>query len=222
MESQMANLTKPTDVRDEEYNTRQMLLNVNRRMQVATVSAALAALAACGALVMLMPLKQTVPYVVNVNRTTGEVTVPQQQSWEKFDPDWMTVSFFLRRWVSDLFTINRYLTAQITDPRAQEFLRGTNAIAEFKEFRAQDQTYLRLAQDPTLVRNVTVKSITPIAGTKNGALADVELTTISGGVSKVEHRLVTLYWIILKPDNPKDAEQNPLGIYITDFRVSGQ
>jgi len=218
----MAKPGKPTDVRDEEYDTRQMLLNVNRRMQRATIASALAAMTACGALVALMPLKQTVPYVVNVNKTTGEVSVPSQSDWQQFTPNWLSESFFLRRWVSDLFTINQYLTVQITDPRAQAFLRGPNAIAEFKSFRDVDQTYLRLAKNPTLVRNVTVKSLTPIAGTKNGAVADVDLTTISGGTTTTEHRLVTLYWVILKPTDMADAKDNPIGIYITDFRVSNQ
>lgn len=215
----MPKIQPPTDVRDEEYDTRQMLLNVNRRMQRAVVASSLAAVAACGALLLLMPLKQTVPYVVDVNKTTGEVTVPAQSEWAEFKPDWAIESFFLRRWVSDLFTINQY-TMQTTDPRAQAFLRGSNAIAEFKAFREQDQTYTRLAQNPTLVRNVTVKSLTPIAGTNNGAVADVELTTLSGGNKTVDHRLVTLYWVILKPSDVSEARDNPVGIYITDFRIS--
>lgn len=215
-------LRKPTDLRSEEFDTRQMLLTVNRRMQKAAIMSAGAALAACVAVLALLPLKKAVPYIVTVNKTTGEVSVPSQDAAVAFNPSWINKAFFLRRWIEDLFTINQYLTVQITDPRAQAFLRGANAIAEFKAFRAEDQTYIRLAKDPTLVRNVKVEDLTPIAGTKNGAVANVELTTIQGGQTTVEHRLITLYWVIIPPQTPEDARINPIGIYVTDFKISNK
>ncbi|WP_316502815.1 VirB8/TrbF family protein, partial [Klebsiella grimontii] len=72
-----------------------------------------AALTASAALMLAMPLKKVVPYVVNVNTTTGEVTAPRQQMSEHFEPAWANESFFVRRWIEDMLTINQHTTVNI-------------------------------------------------------------------------------------------------------------
>ncbi len=212
-------LQPPTDVRREEFDTRQMLLTVNRRMQTAVVVSAAATALAAASLFFLMPLKKVVPYVIEVNKTTGEATVPQQQPAAEFSPDWNVQMYFVRKWIKDLLSINQY-TFKTTDPDAQYVLRGQNAITEFQQFRAEDGTYQALADHPLLVRNVDVQQVTPIAGTKNGVVARVRTTTLLDGQSKTQDWLITVYWTFLPPQTPQDIQKNPIGLWITDFKAS--
>lgn len=213
-------LRAPDSAAQREFDTRQMLAAMNAKLLTATTIAVGAALAAVAAVAMLAPLKEVRPYVVKVDDKTGDVRVSERDDVRAFKPQWIHRAFFLRRWVEDLFTINRVLTTQVTDPRAQQFLRGQNAIAQFDAFRKSDATYERLAKDPALVRDVVVESLVPVAGTEGSAVATVRLTTRSGGQSLVERRTVTMFWIEVTPKTQEEAATNPLGLYITDFRVS--
>lgn len=213
-------IESPASVADEEFSTRLLLSNVNTRLAKVAIMTSAVSVGLVVILFLFLPLKKSVPYVVQVNKTTGEVTVPADQLATAFNPTWDNEAFFVRRWVSDLFTINQYLTVKMTDPRAQLFLRGQNAIAEYHAFRTEDDTFGRLASDPSLVRDVQVVNLTPIAGTRNGAVAQVALTTHSDGKTTVETKLITLYYVLLPSTNPADLAENPIGIYITDFKVS--
>jgi type IV secretion system protein VirB8 len=212
-------LRSPTTVREEEFDTRQMLLNVNRRMQTAVIASAVATAAAAGSLLFLMPLKQTVPYVLEVNKTTGEVVAPQQQPASAYSPDWNVKMFFIRSWITNLLSINQY-TFKTTDPAAQYLLRGNNAIAEFKQFRAEDGTYQNLVDHPNMVRNVDIRQVTPVAGTNNGIVAQVHTTTMKGGQVSTQDWLLTVYWTFIVTQTPEDVRHNPAGLWVTDFKVS--
>lgn len=215
----MRPLRPPTSVREEEFDTRQMLLNVNRRMQMAVVISAAATAAAAGSLFFLMPLKQTVPYVIEVNKTTGQVTSPAQQTAAAYSPEWNVKMFFVREWVRNLLSVNPY-TFKMTDPAAQFYLRGNNAIAEFRQFRAEDGTYQKLVDHPNMVRNVDIQQVTPVAGTQNGIVARVRTTTISAGSTTTADWLLTIYWTYIPPASPQDVDKNPAGLWITDFKAS--
>lgn len=210
----------PIPAKDDEFNTRELLLKLNKRLSSIAVAVGGGVIVLSLTIFVMMPLKKSIPFVVHVDNTTGEVSVPQQQVMSQFTPAWANESFFLRRWLSDLFTINQYLTVQQYDPRAREFIRGQNAITEYNDFRYEDQTFDRLAKDPTLVRDARITALTPIAGTKNGAVAEVTLTTRNAGQVTVVHKLVTLYFVVLTPTDPREIIRNPIGIYITDFKIT--
>lgn len=209
---------KPSDAKATEFDTRQLLAETNRKLLMASIVSGVTALAAVMAVVGLTPLKQSVPYIVTA-APTGEVKVVATETG-RFEPQWIHKEYFLRQWISDLFTINRTLTVQITDPRAQAFLRGNTAIAQFDAFRKADQTYERLAKNPGLVRDVEIESLAPVAGSNNGAVATVKLTTRNGEMVQVEKRLVTVFWVEIPPKNRDEALVNPIGLYITDFKIS--
>jgi type IV secretory pathway component VirB8 len=209
----------PIPVKDEELGTRELVLTLNKRLAVATVSSGLAVLGLSIVILALFPLKETKPYVIEVARD-GAAYVPPQQEASAYKPKFDTVSFFIRRWISDAFTINQYGTVQTLDPRARRFLRGATAIGEYKDFVAADGKFTKMAEDPSLVRDVEVVNIIPVAGTNNGVVADVKLTTRSGGTVHEEHRMVTIYYEFFSLTDRKDIEENPIGIFITDFKVS--
>lgn len=222
MGKKTVSMESPATARDEDINTRALMATVTRKLSAVAIFTSIGIAFMGLALVLLMPLKRSVPYIVHVNSKTGEVTVPDDQSVMAFQPDWNNAAFFLRRWITDMFSINQYLTVKVQDPRAQYFLRGANAISEYKTFREQDGTFDRLVADPTLVRNVKILSLTPVAGTKNGAVAQITLTTLSKGETTTVNGLLTLYYVFLPTNDPKTLQENPIGIYVTDFKLSSQ
>ncbi len=215
-------IESPVSAADEEFSTRTILANVNSKMTKVAMMSTAASLGMVVVLFMFLPLKKSIPYIVQVNKTTGEVNVPAAQLSTVFTPTWANSSYFIRRWVTDMFTINQYLTAKISDPRAQLYIRGQNAISEYKAFRNSDQTFERLVSNPGLTRDVQVLNLTPTAGTENGAVAQVLLTTHDNGKQTSVTKLITLYWVLLPSTDPADLTINPIGLYITDFKISSQ
>lgn len=213
-------MQSPATAADTDLNTRALMSAVNGKLSRVSIATSMACAFLAFALWSMMPLKQAVPYVVQVNSTSGEVTVPADQAVAQFNPQWASIDFFLRRWVTDMFTINQYLTVNIYDPRAQGFLRGQNAIAEYKAFRESDKTFEQLAEDPSLVRDVNILSLTPIAGTENGVVAQVTMTVHRKGQPLVVNKLVTIYYAFIKTNDIPTLRQNPISIYITDFKLS--
>lgn len=210
----------PIPVKDEALGTRELLLSLNKRLASVSIASALASVAMAVVVVAMFPLKEMQPYVIEV-KPDGSVDVPRQASAVEYNPKFETISFFLRRWVVDAFIINQYSTVQTNDPRARMFLRGANAIGAYKDFLASDGKFDLMARDPTLTRDVEVLGITPIAGIKNGVVVDVKLVTRSGGNAKEDRRTVTIYYEFFKLEDRKDIENNPIGIFITDFKVGG-
>jgi len=208
----------PIPVKDEALGTRELLLTLNRRLVTAVIASAVAVLAVSATLFSLFPLKEIKPYIIEVAKD-GSAYVPPQTEATEYKPQKATIEFFLRRWVTDAFTINQYSTVQTLDPRARMFLRGANAIAAYKDFLAADGKFELLARDPTLVRDVEILGVTPIAGTKNGVVIDTKLITRSQGKVTESRRLVTIYYELFPPQDKKELEVNPIGIYITDFKV---
>lgn len=214
-------LKSPIPVKDEALGTRELMLTLNKRLAAAAIAGAVASAMMAGVVVALFPLKESVPYVIEVNKADGSASVPVQTPAIKYNPEFDTVAFFMRRWVQDAFIINQYSTVQTLDPRARLFLRGANAIGVYNDFLKTDQKFELMAKNPTLTRDVEVLAITPIAGTQNGLVADIKLTTRLGGSVQEDRRLVTIYYEIFPPQNRKDVEANPIGIFVTDFKVGG-
>lgn len=208
----------PIPVKDEALGIRELVLTLNKRLAVAVVASAVSSVAMAIAILSLFPLKETKPYIVEVAKD-GSAYVPPQAPAEEYKPQKATIEFFLRRWVSDAFTINQYSTVQTLDPRARMFLRGANAIGAYNDFLRTDGKFDRIAKDPALVRDVEILNVAPIAGTDNGVIIDVKLTTRSGGEATEERRLVTIYYEFFRPENRRDVEVNPIGIYVTDFKI---
>lgn len=213
-------LKSPIPVKDEALGTRELVLTLNKRLATAAVASAVASVAMAIVVFSLFPLKESKPYIIEVAKD-GSAYVPQQFDAVEYKPQLDTIAFFLRRWVVDAFTINQYSTVQTLDPRARLFLRGENAIGAYRDFLAQDGKFDLMTKDPALVRDVEIMSVTQIAGTTNGVIVDAKLTTRADGVAREERRLVTVYYEVFRPENRKDVEANPLGIFVTDFKVGG-
>ncbi len=211
-------LKSPIPVKDEALGTRELVLTLNKRLASAAIASALAAVAMSVVVVSLFPLKEVRPYIIEVGKD-GSAYVPPQSDAVAYNPTFETVSFFLRRWVSDAYTINAHSTVQVLDPRARLFLRGSIAIGAYGDFLKGDRKFEMMAEDPALARDVEIMSSTPIAGVKNGVVLHTKLITRRGGVAREDRRLVTIYYEFFKPADRRDAEGNPIGIFVTDFKI---
>ncbi len=211
-------LKSPIPVKDEALGTRELVLALNKRLAAAAIASAFASVAMAVVVVSMFPLKETKPYIIEVAKD-GSASVPPQTEAVAYNPTFETVSFFLRRWVTDAYTINPHSTVQVLDPRARLFLRGSNAIGAYGDFLKEDRKFEVMADEPTLTRDVEILNITPIAGVKNGVVLDTKLVTRRGGVAKEERRLVTIYYEFFSPADRKDAQNNPIGIFVTDFKI---
>lgn len=211
-------LKSPIPAKDEALGTRELVLALNKRLAATAIAGALASASMAIVVALLFPLKEVKPYIIEVAKD-GSAYVPPQSDAKAYDPSFETISFFLRRWVQDAYTINHHSTVQLLDPRARRFLRGSNAISAYKDFVAQDKKFETMASDQTLVRDAEVMAVTPIAGIANGVVVDVKLVTRRSGVVKEERVLVTIYYEFFRGGDRKDVEANPIGIFVTDFKI---
>lgn len=171
--------------------------------------------------VVLLPLKTVEPYVIEVNRTTGEVTAPSQQLASKFVPDDDSVYFFARRWMTAFLSIQAQLNER-NEGLTLATLRGDAAITKHRSFRVEDQTFTRIAREPSLVRDVTINSISTVSGSTRSLVSNVTLTTSSRAGTEQARYLVTIFYELLPPRNPKDRELHPIGFYVVDFTIAKQ
>jgi type IV secretory pathway component VirB8 len=217
----MSKSTSPIPVRDDALTTRELVLTLNKRLAAAVIMVGVACIALAVVIFSLFPLKKDVPYIVQVEKTTGAAFVPPQTPAVNYSPETETIHYFVRRWVTDALTINQYSTVQSLDPRARLFLRGDNVITAYNDFMRTDKKFQRLAEDPTLTRDVTDMNITPVAGVKNSLIVDVKLVLRESGKTTQESRRITIFYELFSVQNRKDAEANPIGLFITDFKVGG-
>ncbi|MDP3350471.1 MULTISPECIES: type IV secretion system protein [unclassified Hydrogenophaga] len=170
---------------------------------------------AVGALVLITPLKEVRPWVVEVNPTTGVVNRPV--AVERIDPNLAVVKAELARWVEAVYAI---------DPqRSRESLRWAaeraagKALGQFTEFRGRERIFERIRSEPEMVREV---KITAVDASQRGT-AFIFLTTTERVGSQpvnpeqVKRYRVTLNYQLTTATQEADLLENPLGIYVTYF-----
>jgi type IV secretory pathway component VirB8 len=205
--------------RDNDLTTRELMLRVNKRLTGASIASAGVSVMLALALFSMLPLKETVPYIVEVDKS-GEVRVPPQAPAERFTVTDEIRRFFVKRWIVDAFTINQYTMVRENDPRARAMLRGANVLAAYDEQMQRDQKFQMLARNSALVRDVAVESLMPVAGTQNAMVATVALHTRDAGQVVTQRRMVTVYFDIFPVSDRKEIDVSPVGLFITDFKVS--
>lgn len=211
----------PQSAEADALDARSLMATTIRQQRKLLVGLTVAVVALALAIAGLAPLKQEKPYVIEVNKTTGEVSVPPQQSAEAYSPSEDALLFFARRWLRALLSIQPQLNAA-NEAMALSMLRGDAAISKHKQYRAGDKTFERIAREPALVRDVTVNSISLVPGNARNIVANVTLTTSSRVGTQTEKYLVTIFYELLPPQSRQDRELHPIGFYITDFTLTQQ
>lgn len=185
------------------------------RLFVITVVSMLLAITAVGAVMVLTPLKEVTPYVIEVNSGSGLVNKPIEV--QKITPNIAVVKAELGRWAEAVYTIDPLRTNDLFK-YANVRSRG-KAIAQFAEFRAREQVFARLQREAGLVREVQVSSV----DASQTGVAFIFLKTLertgnqSAEDSKVKRYRLTLHYQLDSPREEAALLANPLGLYVNFF-----
>lgn len=180
-----------------------------------SVASLLLAITAVGAVMVLVPLKEVTPYVIEVNPGSGLVNKPIEV--EKISPNIAVVKAELARWAEAVYTIDPLRTNDLFK-YANVRSRG-KAIAQFSEFRAREQVFARLQREAGLVREVRVSSV----DASQTGVAFIFLKTLERtGNQSVEDGSVKRYRLTIhyQLDSPREEAAllaNPLGLYVNFF-----
>jgi len=173
------------------------------------------------ALFVLLPLKTIQPYVVEVNKLSGEARAAEVAvSAKNYRPDDATKSFWLSEFAKGALTI---------DPRrdvTEENIRQAGAKARGKaatqlaDYLRRTQPIKTIMEDPDFSRRVTVRAVTFL---KNANTATVQLQTedlTRGRSSELRRYIVKLDYAFAEPTSTAEILQNPLGMFVIDFAIN--
>jgi len=185
------------------------------RMFLLAAACVLVGLAGLATTLTVLPLKQIVPWVVEVNPVSGVVNRPVEVL--RIDPNVAVIKAELARWAEAVYSI---------DPnRTSEQLRWANlrtadkAVSQFAEFRSRERIFERINREPELVREVRVTAV----DVSQRGTAFIFLTTTervgpaTPSPDKVKKWRITLNYKMVAATQEKDILANPLGLYVTFF-----
>lgn len=162
----------------------------------------------------MAPLKTVVPYMVNVKDTGQVATTPVAAI--NFTPDENAKRYFLKEWVTKVFTLDRFLTEKYLID-AYSLCRGQGA-EEFRAFIEENKPIIALRSDPNLVQNMTIRSVSFVAD--GAALIRIRLEKRNAEGLKLSDKLLTVHFSVIAPNTEQEIYTNPIGLYITHFAVS--
>ncbi len=192
------------------------------------VGAVAAAVLAIGCLIAILPLDETRPYVVMVDKTTGEaekIVQPRPASLDQKDAVRQAelVSYVVDRETYDPVDNPRRITDVMT--RSRELAADTLA----QLWSASSSQYPPTVYGANVRIRVVVKSISldPGARADDADLARVRITKIreeKGRPAAERSFLVTLSYRFLPKENATlaDVWKNPLGFTVTAYRVDAE
>ncbi len=168
------------------------------------------------ALIRLMPLNRVEPYVVHVDRLTGEARA-SRSSAQAYKPGEREKQYFIVRYVRGLLAIDRNTVAQALE----EVYRNSRgkAIDEFTEYVKATKPIVRARTEADLVRTVEIKSYSPL----NEQSAIVRVETIERGLNKAPVRkslVITVHFAIDPPKTESEIMANPIGLFVTHFAIN--
>ena len=169
-----------------------------------------------GTLMTMMPLSRVEPYVVHVDKVTGQA-VAVRAGAEKYKPGAAEKQYFLVKWTRGLLELDPHTTEKsLTE--VYDSCRG-KAIDEFTDFVNKTKPVVRVRTEAGLTRTVEIKSYSPL----NDESALIRLETEERGLNKSPLRrsyVVTLHFAIDPPKTEGQIMRNPIGLFITHFAIN--
>lgn len=192
-----------------------------RRMGIVAVFALVLAGIEGVALIQLMPLKERVPYFVEVEAGTGQVSASAKTA-AKFDPGEANIRFFLNKWVTNAFTIDPARTKELLLPEAYAFTRGAARDQLRTWIGLTDKTLERMADNNQLRRDVKIASISFIA--PGVVMVRAVFSERTGGSNTLIERrkAITINFGLLPTEKDEDILWNPIGLYINHFVINDE
>lgn len=159
------------------------------------------------------PLKEKVPYFVEVETATGRVDVSTRTAKE-FAPNEANIRYFIGRWVVDTYTLDEATRSQRL-PNSWAFMRGPARDQWNRIILEGERPTERLAERPDLRRSV--EFVAPPQIVADGAVI-VRIALVEGR-NVVGRKQISLRYALIPPDSDADLLRNPIGLWITDFGV---
>ncbi|HEY6454819.1 MAG TPA: type IV secretion system protein [Steroidobacteraceae bacterium] len=175
------------------------------------------------AIVVMMPLKRVVPYVIRVDSSTGIVdVVPEYDA--RVRPSEVVTRYLLTHYVSVCQRFN-FAMAQSDYTECGAFQSGRRNELWYAQWkRSNPESPLNLYKDGSVVQ-VSVTSVTFLKGIdREPGLAQVRylrrIQPAGDAAEQISHWIASIRYEYVQP--AKDARQrtmNPLGFRIVDFRA---
>lgn len=216
-------MKKQTDNAPPRVNLRgyQMYLGVaevpkaqNRKLVTAVGVLAAVTLVQGIALLSLVPLKERVPYMVEVETSTGAVRAMDAAA-QRFTPDEKSIRYHLAKWAENLLTIDEH-SRGMRLPQSYGLMRGA-ARDQWQALIEREKPLDRLAEDPLYRRQARIVSVALLS--KETALIRVELTDTKRSTRMVQ---ITLSFAMIPPSTDEEVFRNPIGLWITNFGVQDE
>lgn len=166
------------------------------------------------AITVMLPLKTVVPWMVTV-KDTGKIEGTPVASIN-FVPDENSKRYFLKDWVTKVFTLDRFLTEKYLID-SYKLVRGQGS-EEFRQFIETNKPLIALRSDPNLVQAVVIRSVSFIQD--SAALVRIRVETRNSEGVRFADKLVTVHFSVVPPKTEQEIYANPIGLYITHFAVS--
>jgi len=176
---------------------------------IAALSVSVAALSI--GLATLSPLKERVPYFLEVEKATGRVEVSGQVA-QRFEANEQAVRYFLGRWVQDAFTIDEATRQRILT--AYSYMRGPG-IVQFERLLDTEDPLGKLQQSSAFRRSVEI--VTPPQIVADGSVL-IRIQLVEGR-DVVARKQISLRYVLIPPRDDDDILRNPIGLWITDLNV---
>jgi type IV secretory pathway TrbF-like protein len=186
----------------------------SNRFFLVAILALLLALVCSMATLVVFPLKEIRPWVVEVNPVNGMVNKPVEI--QKISPSQAVIKAELARWAEAVYSIDQIRTPDLY--KYANMRTRDKAIAQFTEFRIREKTFERLSRENGLSREVKV---TAVDASQSG-IAFVFLTTVerggaTGGDVTTKRFRLTLHYQLDPAKLEDDLLTNPLGLYVIFF-----
>ena len=165
------------------------------------------------AITYIAPLKTVVPYIIEVDKVTGDARASQIEA-KRYTIDEKQKKYFLGRWVKKTVELDPY-TTESNIKEAFLFVRG-KAIDEYRQLMHMLKPMERLAKEKTLTRTVNIVTINFIA--EGAALVRFTAEERASSGDPIKKRYVAnIHFEVVTPVTEKDILENPNGIFITHF-----
>jgi type IV secretion system protein VirB8 len=169
------------------------------------------------ALVVLLPLKQSIPYTITVDRETGYVqTMRGVNLGNLSETDAIAQSFAVQYILArETFDINDY---QANFKKTMMWSQG-NAEADYgRDWDKANPNSVHNRYRPTTLVKVTIKSVTLLGPRSAMVRFDTEQTESGSGGSRQPWVATLGYSFSGKPVSEQDRYLNPLGFQVSSYR----
>lgn len=176
------------------------------------------------AIVVMVPLKQSVPYFLEVDRLTGEVR-PSGQVAERFEPGEVTLRYFMGLWAKRRLALDPEVRIAEREIALAYAMTSGAATTQMDNWLNQDKPFEKLRLQPGFSREVELMPASFLS--KEVAVIDATVTEqLSGHVMGRRRVRLTLHFTLV-PLSAADSDEalkralriNPIGFYVTHYSL---